>query len=108
VQQARLVVYHRDVCLHLVIFVPYLPGTLFFIVYFLVLLLYHLLFSDAAIIYSIQEGRRMSMNMDHWRELENMKRNVSFCRFFHKKSHIESTGIEFGPVRRDAVDQQEL
>jgi len=31
-------------------FCPYLPGTLFSIVYFLVLLLYHLLLSDAIII----------------------------------------------------------
>jgi hypothetical protein len=50
----------------------------------------------------------MSMNMDHWRKLENMKRNLSFCRFIHNKSHIECTVIEFGPVRRDAVEQEEL
>jgi len=50
----------------------------------------------------------MSMNMDHWRKLENMKINVSFCRIVHKKSHIECTSIEFGPLRRDADDQQDL
>jgi len=48
------------------------------------------------------------MNMDHWRKLENMKRNVSICRFVHNASNTECTGIEFGPVRRDAVDQEEL
>ena len=46
--------------------------------------------------------------MDHWRKLLNMKRNMSLCCFVHNKSHIECTGIAFGPVRRDAVDHQAL
>ena len=67
----------------------------FSIVYFLVLLLYHLLFSDAAIIQTIQPRRRMSMNMDHWGKLENTK-SVFFVAFFTRNPTLNAQASNFG------------